>query len=211
MNSLDNRSELEVILEQLFHSADALSPEGLQRACEANPQFRAEIVEFAALWALHDAAPELAQKENPVPAAAVSRLQSFVLNQLDALDSQVASSGELDAARQAIGRLKGSELKRASVAAGLFGSTLLLGKVITRRIPDVPREVTENLANYLRVTANALEKMFGIEVAGDMNYKASEPPATYEEETWEDAVRTSDVSDDDKSRLLAMPRGEFLS
>ena len=108
------------------------------RACEAHPQYREDILEFAALWSVHAASPEtLAAEIANVSEETVSRLQSFVLNRLHELDNGAGANSQAEAARKALESLAGKRLKQAAAAAGLGASALVLAKVLTKSSGDV--------------------------------------------------------------------------
>ena len=206
MTSPNRRLSLEEVLDEFFFSADRPAPAIVLRACEAHPEYREDILEFAALWSSYEASPKPTSVEalSDVSEESVSRLQSFVLNRLHELDEGPVSDSDVEAARKAVEGLAGGKLKRAATAAGLGESALLLTKVLTKRTTDVPSKVLNDLAQHLNVVARALQQCLGLSLAGSMRYKASDKPNAPTTETWESAVRTLPVSDDEKRRLLGL-------
>lgn len=206
MTSPNRRLSLEEVLDEFFFSADKPSPALVLRACEAHPEFREDIMEFAALWSSYEAAPEPASAADvsEVPDESVSRLQSFVLNRLHELGQQPVSDSDMETARVAVANLAGGKLRRAAAATGLGDSTLLLQKVLTNRIADVPSRVLASLAHHLNVATTALQQTLGLELTGGLNYSASGKPNAPVTETWESAVRSLPVPATEKARLLAL-------
>jgi len=200
------RLSLKEVLDTLFFSTDKPSTTMVLHACETYPEYRADILEFSALWSSYEALPESnsAEATSHVSEDSVSRMQSFVLNRLYEQGSKPVSDSDVAAAREAVAGLAGGKLKRAAVAAGLGESTLLLTKVLTRRIPEVPTRVLNDLAQHLNVVSNALQQCLGLCLAGSMSYKASDKPNAPSTETWESAVLSLSVSDEEKKRLLAL-------
>jgi|GEM_PF-1138345 len=210
MTSPNRRLSLEKVLDEFFFSADKPSPTVVLHACEAYPEYREDILEFAALWSSYEASPEA---NSPVAVGeaseeSISRLQSFVLNRLHDLESKPGSESDEAVARAAIGELAGGKLRRAAAAAGLGDTTSLLTKVLTKRIHDVPSKILEDLARHLNVSVNALQQCLGLSLAGSMSYKASGKPNVPQTETWASAVRGLPVSQEEKERLLALQRNE---
>jgi hypothetical protein len=199
----NRRLSLEEVLDQFFFSADTPAPAMVLRACEAHPEHRQDILEFAALWSSYDASPE-PTNVGAVSEDSVARVQSFVLNRLHELDVKPVSETDVAAARAAVAGLAGGRLKRAAAAAGLGESALLLTKVLTKRITDVPSKVLNDLARHLNVAASALLQCLGLKLAGNMRYKSSAPPNAPATESWDSAVRALPVSADEKRRLLAL-------
>lgn len=210
MTSPNRRLSLEEVLDQLFFSADTPSPDMVLRACEAHPEYREDILELAALWSSYEASPEptLSKEVAHVSDESVSRLQSFVLNRVHELDHAAPSAAEVEAARLAVEQLAGGKLRRAAAAVGLGESVLLLTKVLTKGISDAPPKVLGALAGHLKVAARGLEQCVGPALAGARSFKASRTPDTPSVETWESAVRSLPVSDEEKRRLLALQSKE---
>ncbi len=205
MTSPTRRLSLEEVLDEFFFSADKPSPAMVLRACEAHPQYREDILEFAALWSAHDASPETPAAEIAnVSEESVSRLQSFVLNRLHELDNGAGANSEAEAARKAIESLAGKRLKQAAAAAGLGASALLLTKVLTKSIVDVPIKVLSDLAAHLDVALDGLQRCLGPELAGTKSYRSKAAPNASSKETWKAAVQSLSVSDEEKRRLLAL-------
>lgn len=206
MTSKIHRPALEEVLDEFFFSTELPSATNVLRACEAHPEFREDILEFAALWSSHDACPEPYSEKVTCSVAeeSVSRLQSFVLNRLHELDRESTTNGDVEGAKRALSTLAGSALRRASVACGLGESTLLLQKVLTNSILDVPSRVLSSLAVHLNLTLSTLQQaLVGSPTVG-RSYSASGKPNTPVRETWERAVKLLSISGEERSRLLAL-------
>lgn len=204
MTSPNRRVSLEEVLDEFFYSSEKPSSSNVLAACEAHPEYREDIMEFAALWSSYEASPNQTDAEVEVSEESVARLQSIVLNRLHELDSKAAVNSDEASARAALSELAGGKLKRAALAAGLGESTVLLTKAITRQISDLPTKVLDDLAKHLKITASGLQRCFGMELAGDMRYKSSVQPNTPMKETWEHAVRSLPVAEVEKMRLLSL-------
>lgn len=207
MTSPTRRLSLEEVLDEFFFSADKPSPALVLSACEAHPDYREDILEFAALWSAHDASPEIPPAGvADVSEESISRLQSFVLNRLHELDNRDATNSQSDAARKAIESLAGKSLRQAAAAAGLGASALLLTKILTKSIVNVPIKVHIDLAAHLNVALAGLQKCLGPALAGTKSYRSKAAPNFSAQETWEAAVQSLSVSNEEKQRLLALQR-----
>lgn len=209
MTSPNRRLSLEEVLDEFFFSAEAPSPAIVARACDAYPEYREDIMEFAALWSSYEASPEsTAQDLDEVSEGSVDRLQSYVLNLLHEQKQGSVPYANSEAARGAIESLAGGKLRRAALAASLGESTLLLQKVLTKRIKNIPRIVLRLLAQHLNVDCNALENLFGPRIVGSISYKSSDKPNVPTIESWEEAVQALPVDETEKKRLLALQKEE---
>jgi len=212
MTSTTPRLSLEEVLDEFFFSADKPSAAMVLRACEVHPEYREDILEFAALWSSYEASPDVATTDaQEVSEVSVSRLQSFVLNRLHILDRGAASASQAEAARKAIESLAGKSLRQAAAAAGLGASALLLTKVLTKSIINVPIKVLSDLAAHLNVALAGLQQCLGPSLAGAKSFRAKGIPNASAQETWEAAVRSLSVSDEEKQRLLALQTIEWDS
>lgn len=210
MTTPNRRLSLDEVLDEFFYSADKPTPAQVLHACQAHPEYRADIVEFAALWTAYEASPEPTE-DALLPKVVdddVLRLQSFVLNRLHELDLEAASSSQAEAARKAVESLAGKSLRQAAAAAGLGASALLLTKVLTKSIVNVPNKVLRDLAAHLNVALTGLQQCLGPSLAGAKSFRAKGIPNASAQETWETAVRSLSVSDEEKQRLLALQTSE---
>lgn len=209
MTSPNRRLSLEEVLDEFFFSAEAPSSTMVARACDAYPEYREDIMEFAALWSSYEASPEpAAQALGEVNEESVDRLQSYVLNQLHKQRQGSVPDADIEVARVSIEGLAGGKLRCAAQATSLGESTLLLQKVLTKRIENIPRIVLHLLAQHLNVERNALENLLGPRIAGSMSYKSSDKPYIPTIESWEEAVRALPVNEAEKTRLLALQEKE---
>lgn len=209
MTTPNRRLSLDEVLDEFFYSADKPTPSQVIRACEAHPEYRSDIVEFAALWTAYEASPEPAEDASTSAAHAedVSFLQSFVLNRIHELDGKSAPASDIEGAKRAIAALKGAKLARAAEFVGFGSNVLLLVKVLTT-ITNVPARVARDLAKHLQVLPSDLQQCLGPRLVGSRSYSAARPPNAPVSETWESAVRALSAGDDEKKRLLAFQEGD---
>jgi len=209
MTTHTHKLSLDEVLDEFFYSSDTPDTLNLKKAINAYPEYRQDIVEFAALWASYENSPSSTEEVQPssVPNESVSRLQSFVLNRLHELDHEPKrdNAAQLSAAKEGLNKLAGNALRRAAKAAGLYGSSALLQKVLNNGISNVPRAVVAQLAAHLQVSVVTLsiairERGLG----GARSYKASDKPTVGTSETWENAVKGMPMTDEQKKALLAL-------
>ncbi|KJJ97350.1 hypothetical protein [Burkholderiaceae bacterium 26] len=211
MTSPTRRLSLEEVLDEFFFSADKPSSAMVLRACEAHPEYREDILEFAALWSSHEASPEVpAADVADVSEESVSRLQSFVLNRLHELDGKSTRASDIEATKRAVSTLAGANLGRAATAVGFGNSALLMVKVLTT-ITDVPARVVRDLARHLHVPQADLRQCIGPRLVGSRSYSSARPPNAAGSETWESAVHSLPVDEQEKQRLLAFQTEEDVS
>lgn len=209
MTSPIRRLSLDEVLDEFFFSADKPSPDMVLRACEAHPEYREDILEFAALWSAYEASPEVPVADAAeVSEESVSRLQSYVLNQLFEIDGESATaSSDVEGAKRAVATLKGAKLAKAAAFVGFGSNVLLLAKVLTT-ISNVPARVARDLAQHLQVLQADLQQCLGPRLVGSRSYSSARSPNAPGSETWESAVRALPVSEEEKKRLLAFQEGD---
>ena len=213
MTSSNQRLLLEEVLDEFFFSAEKPTTTMVIRACEAYPEYREDIMEFAALWTSYEKADESAEAIShfSVSEEDVSRLQSFILNRLDQLDnkSKHVTQGDIESAKKALESLAGGKLRPAATAMGLGDSTILLQKILTNSITNVPTKVLTALSLHMNVALNVLqETIAGNRLAVGRRYSATNKPTTPEKESWEKAVRSLSLARDEVERLLDMQNKE---
>ncbi|KWT98607.1 MULTISPECIES: hypothetical protein [unclassified Variovorax] len=209
MTSPNRRLSLEEVLDAFFFSADAPDATMVARACDSYPEYREDIMEFAALWSSYEASPEPAPEAlGEVNEEAIDRIQSQVLNFLHHQRQQAASDPDIEKVRASIDGLAGSKLRLAAKAASLGDSTLLLQKILSKQIRDVPRFVLSQLAQHLNVATRLFEEMLGPRLTGAISYKSSNKPNLPTIESWEEAVRALPVDEAEKKRLIALREKE---
>lgn len=208
MTMPNRRLSLDEVIEEFFYSSDVPDAQQLESAIKAHPEYREDLVDFAALWASYEYAPDLTEDVvlSAVPDQSVSTVQSFVMSRLHELgQSEKEDASDLGAAKQALGKLAGNALRRAADAAGLFGSSALLQKVLNNSIVNVPCKVLEALAAHLQVTLGSLNgALLERGLGGARSYKASDKPTVAQSETWEHAVRVLPLAEEQKNALLAL-------
>lgn len=211
MTTPNRRLSLDEVLDEFFYSADKPSSAKVLHACEAHPEYRDDIVEFAALWTAYKASPERIEDASlpKVSTDDVSQLQSYVLNRIHELDGKSTQTSDVEATKRAISTLAGGKLGRAATAAG-FASSLLMTKVLTT-ITNVPPRVIRDLAKHLHVPPADLRQCIGPQFAGARNYSSTRQPDTPGLETWESAVRSLPESEAEKKRLLGFQAEEDAS
>lgn len=208
MTSPNHRLSLEEVLDEFFFAAKKPTTAMVLRACEAYPEYREDIMEFAALWTSYETAEEPTDAISlTVADDDVARLQSFVLNRLHQLDheSERTNQDDIEVAKNALTTLAGGTLRRAAAAADLGSATVLLQKILTNSITNVPTKVLAGLSSYMNVTLTALQGAIAERrLAIDRRYNASNKPTTPGKESWESAVRSLSLPRDEKERLLEL-------
>jgi hypothetical protein len=213
MTLSNKRLSLEEVLDEFFFNAEKPTTTMVIRACEAYPEYREDIMEFAALWTSYENANESAEtiSHSSVSEEDVSRLQSFILSRLDQLDNQSksATQSDVEGAKKALASLAGANLRRAAAAVGLGGSTILLQKILTNSITNVPKKIFTALSSHMNVALALLqETITGNCLAVGRRYSATDKPTTPQKETWERAVRSLSLSKEEIERLLNMQEKE---
>lgn len=213
MTSPNKRLPLEEVLDEFFFNAEKPTIAMVISACEAYPEYREDIMEFAALWTSYENVNESAEaiSHSSVSEEDVSRLQSFILNHLDQLDNQskCANQSEIEGAKKALSSLAGANLRRATAAAGLGSSTILLQKILTNSITNVPKKVLTELSSHMNIALALLqETITGNCLAVGRRYSATDKPTSPQKETWERAVRSLSLPKEEVERLLNMQEKE---
>ena len=171
------------------------------------PQFRDDLVEFAAFWAEQLVLPPAAEIGAEAEKVLVDRAMSHVLNVAYSRDvetqQQAASDGPVRSLMQDAQRAAMKPLQLARVCGLDLG---LLSKLNHRQIQPwtIPAELISILAEQLHKTTAALTTYFAgppLAAAGKTFLSSSKPTSTGQQ-NFTDAVRGSSLSDADKARWL---------
>ena len=206
MTSPTRKPSLDDVLDEFFYSTDKPQAALIVRACEAHPEYRNDILEFAALWSAYEAAPEpsLDPTQELVDEDSVSRLQSYVLNQVYEADIKPQLVADVDSARLVLSGLAGATLRRTAAMVGLGGCTLLLQKVVTNSIRDVPEGVCSALATHLRIVEKVLITAICSAPTPSRSFRSRSAPEAFAQESWEAAVDSLGLEPKERERLLAL-------
>ena len=171
------------------------------------PQFRKDLVEFAACWSEQSVLPPAKEIGAEAERALVARAMSNVLN--------LAYSRDVEAQEQAAGDDALSSLTQAAQSAGSTPLQLanecgldlsLLSKLNNKQIQphSIPPKLMRMLAENLHETIGALKAYFSgpsIAVTGK-SFLSQAKPTAMQQQSFADAVRSSSLSEDEKSRWL---------
>lgn len=210
MTMQNTRLTLDEVLDEFFYASEKPNAEKLKEVLATYPEYRDDIVEFAALWASYENSEESKEaiQASDVPAEKVVQLQSFVMGRIHELDYgalSTPSTREVETAKQVLNGLAGSALRKAAEGAGLFGSNILLTKILTKSISRVPRRALSGLANYLDVSLEALAVAISeANLGARRSYKSTNKPQVASSESWESAVNGLTLTPAQKQSLLAL-------
>lgn len=179
----------------------------VQEWVERYPQFRKDLVEFAAVWAeqlVLRAAEEIGVETERV---LVDRAMSHALNlaynrEVEALEQTTSDAPVRSLTEDA----QGADTKPRELAKE-FGLDLgLLSKLNNRQIQPwtIPAELVRMLADRLNKTVTAIKIYFSgtAQATTKKAYLSRGKPTGAAQQSFADAVRTSSLSDEEKARWL---------
>ena len=206
---MENRIEptLDDALNTYVEENDDPTAENLQEWIKRYPQFRKDLVEFAAVWAEELFLPPAAEIGAEVEKVLVDRAMSHVLNVAYSRDMETPGQARND---DPVGSLT-QDAQRAGVKslqlAKVCGLDLgLLSKLNNRQIQPwtIPGELIRILAEHLRKTTAAIRTYFAgptLAATGKAFLSRGKPTSTGQQ-SFQDAVRASSLSDEEKARWL---------
>lgn len=204
---------------ELSMSMDMPDAQALDDAIRRYPEFADELTDFAVELALDclgdtsDGAEPVADPNSVTPA--VSRAMSKFHNRLHALRQAVeqeisapSRSGTLEAYVNPLAQLSRAEFR--AFAKGIGANALFAAKLRDRQIaPDtIPEGFSQVVSDELSVPVELIAAHFSAtrraRTAGRQYYKAEGKPRDDERQSFEDAVRTSGLTDEEQRRLLSL-------
>lgn len=187
--------------------------ENLRAWVKRYPQYRRELVDFAAAWAAQLALPPTPDLGPEAEKALVDRAMSHVLNVAYGLDEQAQRQAESEAP---VDSLTG-EAQRAGMNAEEFARVcgldlVLLSKLNNRQIKPqtIPAQLIGLLGQWLRKSSTAIEAYLAepAQLAPGAAFLTRDRPTIAEQQSFVDAVRTSSLSEKEKARWLNEGAGE---
>lgn len=197
---------LDDVLNEFVAAYEQPSAEALERWAARYPQFRKELVDFAAAWAeqlVLPPAPELsAEREKLLVDRAMSHVQNVVFKR--------AQSEATQAEHRAIASLTG-EAKRAGMSGQEFAKACgldlaLVTKLNNRQIKprSIPARLVGHIARLLERTVEAVTEYLARppQALAGRAFLARGKPQSSGQQTFADAVRASSLNDAEKARWL---------
>ena len=202
-----NGSTLDDAFNTFVAENDQPTEENLQAWVKRYPQYRRELVDFAAAWAAQLALPPAPELGPEAEKALVDRAMSHVLNVAYGRDEQVQQSAESD---DLVGSLT-DEAQRAGMNAKEFARAcgldlVLLSKLNNRQIKPqtIPARLIDLLRQQIRKPSTAIRTYLAkpVHLATGTAFLARDKPTVAEQQSFVDAVRTSSLSEKEKVRWL---------
>lgn len=208
MENKNNEVTLDDVFNTFVAENDKPTVENLQEWVKRYPQYRRELVDFAAAWAeqlLLPPAPELGLDAEKV---LIDRAMSYVLNVAYDRDMQKRQQAEDDNLVHSLTE----EAQRAGMSAQDLAQACkldlaLISKLNSRRIdPEtIPARLVSLLGNLLQKSTDSIRVYFAKppQAVAGMAFLALEKPRGAEQQSFLDAVRASSLSETEKAYWLA--------
>ena len=186
---------------------DGPTAENLQKWVRRYPQFREDLVDFAAVWAEQLFLPPATEMGAEAEKVLVDRAMSHVLNMAYRrgveTQEQAVSDDPVGSLTQDAQRAGMKPLQLARVCGLDLG---LLSKLNNRQIQSwtIPAELIRILAEHLYKATAAIKTYFAgppIATTGKAFLSRGKPTSTGQQD-FADAVRASSLSDEEKTRWL---------
>ena len=186
---------------------DRPTAENVQEWVDRYPQFRKDLVEFAAVWAEQLVLPAADEIGAEAEKALVDRAMSHVLNvaynrDVEALEQTTSD----DPVRSLTQDAQRAGTKPAQLARACGLDLGLLSKLNNRQIQPwtIPTELIGMLADKLNKTVAALKIFFARppRATARKAYLSRGKPTGAPQQSFADAVRQSSLSDEEKARWL---------
>jgi hypothetical protein len=214
MTTREATPSLDDVLNEFVIDHDQPTREALQTWIGRYPQYRRELVDFAAAWAEQRALPPAAElsaeEENSVANRAMSEVQNVLYARDARTDGAARGADEAPfAGLVAEARKVGFTPRELAQACRL--DLALLTKLNTRQIcpGSIPMSLIQRLAQLLRHPADRITAyLFGPpQAAAGMAFLARGKPQSAEQQSFAEAVQSSSLSSEEKGRWLTEAAG----
>lgn len=200
---------LDDVLNEFVVEYEQPTAEALKTWIGRYPQFRSELIEFAAAWAeeiILPSAPEMTTEEEE---RLVDRAMSHALNVSFSRDEQARaqeSSKSESGIKSLTGEARSAGLNVSEFAKACGLDLALVTKLNNRQIiPNtIPSRLISEIARLLEKTIEAIKEYLGRppNALAGTSFLARGKPQGAEQQSFADAVRASSLSDAEKARWL---------
>ena len=206
---MENKIEptLDDALNTFVQENDRPTAGNVQKWVERYPQFREDLIEFAAVWAEQLVLPAAEEIGAEAEKVLVDRAMSHVLNVAYSRDVETLERTTSDDPVHSLtqdAQRAGTRPVQLAKACGL--DLNLLSKLNSRQIQPwtIPAELIGKLAEQLNKTVAALKIFFAgpPRAATGKAYLSRGKPTGKAQQSFADAVRQSSLSDEEKARWL---------
>ena len=208
-----NKVTLDYVFNTFVAENDRPTAENLQEWVKRYPQYRRELVDFAAAWAEQLVLPPAPELGPEAEKALIDRAMSYVLNVAYDRDVQKQQRDEDDDLVHSLtGEAQRVGMSAQDLAQACDLDLVLISKLNSRLInPEtIPTRLVSLLGKLLRKSTEAIRVYFAKPpqaVAGKA-FLALKKPRSAEQQSFLDAVRTSSLSETEKARWLNKGIGE---
>lgn len=197
---------LDDVLNEFVAAYEEPTAKALENWAARYPQFRNDLVDFAASWAAQlvlPPAPELsAEEEKLLVDCAMSHVQNVTFRR----EQSAADRTENHSINSLIGEAKrvGMDGQEFANACGL--DVALVSKLNSRKIRplSIPARLVSNIAGLLEISVEAVSEFLARppQALTSMAYLARGKPQSTEQQSFADAVRSSSLGEAEKIRWL---------
>ena len=204
---MENRSRatLDDVLTAFVAENEEPTAANLQTWVERYPQYRRELVDFAAAWAEQLLLPPAPEMEPETEKVLIDRAMSYVHTVAYERDTQTQSLAESGKAVHSLTEeARRAGLKPQDLANALGLDLSLVSKLNNRQITEVPALLVSLFGQLLQKPTAAIEAYFDQppQAAVDTAFLAHGKPASLAQQNFADAVRASSLSVEEKARWL---------
>lgn len=207
----EKAATLDDVLNEFVAKYERPTSEALETWVRRYPQFRRELIDFAAAWAEQMVLPEAPEFTADEEERIVDRVMSHALNVSFTRDgeAQARPPGET-----AIGSLT-SEAKNAGMNVADFARSCGLDLVVVTKLNNrqilpetIPSRLVGHIARLVGRTAESVREYLAgpPQLVSALSFLSKKKPKQFERESFADAVRASSLSEPEKARWLDEPK-----
>ena len=212
MMTHDEKVTLNDVLNEFVAEYEQPTAEALETLANRHPQYRDELIEFAAAWAEQIVLPPAEELSAEQEKVLVDRAMSHVANVTFDRDQDAPNrveDGQVISSLTGEAKSQGYSVKEFAKACGL--DLALITKLNNRQImPEtIPSRLISNLARLIERTTDAVQKYLALPPGriAARAYLSRQKPESTGQQSFADAVKDSSLSDAEKARWLDESKG----
>jgi hypothetical protein len=203
----ERAATLDDVLNEFVAECDRPTAEALEVWVRRYPQFRRDLIDFAAAWAEQMVLPEAPGLTADEEERIVDRVMSHALNVSFKRDGEApARTSDENPITSLTGEAKNLGMSVAEFAKGCGLDLVLVTKLNNRQVlPEtIPSRLVSHIARLVGRTAETVRQYLTgpPQVVSAYSFLSKKKPQQFERQNFADAVRASSLSEAEKARWL---------
>ena len=201
-----NMMTLDDVLNEFVTAFDHPTAQGLEEWVERYPQYRHELVEFAATWAEQLVFPPAQELGEDIEKSLIERTMSHVLNVAYQREEKTSDAQDNKPIQNLTKEAQRTGMTVQEFAKSCVLDLLLVSKLNNRQIDPqtIPRSLIKHIAGLINKSFSVVADYVALPplALANKSFLSRDKPADLGRQSFADAVRASSLSETEKAQWL---------